>query len=52
MKLITKPGAPPVKGAQLFMATSFIFSIQSLLEIKDGRVTGPMSPVLIDGGRN
>jgi hypothetical protein len=28
------------------MTTSFVFSIQSLLEIKDGKVTGPMSPVL------
>jgi len=28
------------------MKTSFTFHIQSLLETKDGKVTGPMSPVL------
>jgi hypothetical protein len=28
------------------MKTSFTFNIQCLLEIKDGKVTGPMSPIL------
>jgi hypothetical protein len=28
------------------MTTSFVFTIQSLLEVKDGKVTGPMSPLL------
>jgi hypothetical protein len=34
------------QGAHLFMIDSFSFTIQSLLERKAGKVTGPMSPVL------
>jgi hypothetical protein len=31
------------------MKDSFSFTIQSLLEMKDGKVTGPMSPLLFAG---